>query len=178
MFGKRSDTMRHIGTKAVIFLAFTIAILQGCYSFSGGSAPSHMKTIAVPVFQDRSRSGIAPFRAELTRRLTEKIESQSPLRMTPSRATADGLLEGTITTFSDEPSQLSSTTERAITNRITITVNAAFQDRVNKTMLFERTFTGFADYSVGSFSGKQEAIMQSLEMIASDILDNMLSDWK
>jgi len=153
-------------------------LFQGCYSFRGGSVPSYMKTVAVPVFQDRSRAGIAPFRAELTRKLTEKIESQSPLRLTPSRVTADALLEGTILSFTDEPSQLSSTTERALTNRITITVQAVFQDRVNKSILFERTFAGFADYTAGSFSSQQEAIYQSLDMIAEDILDAVVSDWR
>ncbi|MBM3162991.1 MAG: hypothetical protein FJZ79_06690 [Chlorobi bacterium] len=169
--------MRHTAACAVFLLTVFALLFQGCYSFSGGSVPSHMKTIAVPVFQDRSRAGVAQFRAELTRRLTEKIESQSPLRMTPSRATADALLEGTILSFNDEPSQLGSVTERAITNRITITVRAVFQDRVKKTVLFERTFTGFADYSVGSFAAQQDAIASSLEMIASDMLDSIVSDW-
>ena len=169
--------MRHTGIHAVFLLTVLAVLLQGCYSFSGGSVPTHMKTIAIPVFQDRSRAGIAQFRAELTRRLTEKIESGSPLRMTPSRATADALLEGTIISFSDEPSQLSSVTERSITNRITIRVSAVFQDRVKKRILFERTFTGFADYSVGSFSAQQDAITQSIEMIAADILDAIVSDW-
>lgn len=169
--------MRYTGRRAVFLLTVFSALLQGCYSFSGGSVPPHMKTIAVPVFQDRSRAGIAQFRAELTRRLTEKIESGSPLRMTPSRATADALLEGTIVSFNDEPSQLSSVTERALTNRITIRVTAVLQDRVKKNILFERTFTGFADYSVGSFSAQQDAITQSIEMIAADILDSIVSDW-
>jgi len=169
--------MRHTGLKAVLLLSFIATLLQGCYSFSGGSVPSHLKT-TVPVFQDRSRAGVAQFRAELTRRLTEKIESQSPLRMTPSRATADCLLEGTIVSFSDEPSQLSSTTERALTNRITISVAALMQDRVKKTVLFERTFTGFADYPVGSFPAQQDAISRSLEMIATDMLDSIVSDWR
>jgi len=170
--------MRHTGRKAALLLLLMAILFQGCYSFSGGSVPSHLKTMAVPVFQDRSRAGVAQFRAELTRRLTEKIESQSPLRMTPSRATADCLLEGTIVSFSDEPSQLSSTTERALTNRITISVAALMQDRVKKIVVFERTFTGFADYPVGSFTAQQDAISRSLEMIATDMLDGIVSDWQ
>lgn len=170
--------MRYAAMRIVLLLVVFASLLQGCYSFSGGSVPSHMKTIAVPVFQDRSRAGIAQFRTELTRRMTEKIEAQTPLRMTPSRATADALLEGTILSFSDEPNQLSSTMERAITNRITITVSAVLQDRVNKRVLFERSFIGFADYQVGNFSAQQDALSQSIEMIAADILDTIVSDWK
>ncbi|MCF8215247.1 MAG: hypothetical protein K9I59_00035 [Chlorobium sp.] len=172
--------MRYSWLKRVSILLILIiqtVLFQGCYSFSGGSVPPHIKTVAVPVFQDRSRAGIAQFRADLTRKLTEKIESQSPLRLTPSRVTADAILEGTILSFTDEPSQLSSTTERALTNRITITVQAVFQDRVKKSILFERNFTGFADYASGFFFLQQDAIAQSLDMIAADILDAVVSDW-
>ena len=106
----------------VILLVLVLATLQGCYSFTGSSLPQHLKTITIPVFEDRSGAGIAQFRGEITGGLAAKIESQSTLRLTPSIARADVLLEGAITSFADSPSQLSSTTERAVTNRVTLVV--------------------------------------------------------
>ena len=53
-----------IAIRIVLFLV--LAILQGCYSFTGSSLPAHLKTIAIPVFDDRSGAGIAQFRGELT----------------------------------------------------------------------------------------------------------------
>lgn len=162
-------------TAILIFLLS--GALQGCYSFTGTALPGHLKTIAIPVFEDRSGAGIAQFRAELTRGLVDKIESQSPLRFTPSMARADALLEGAIISFSDAPSQLSSKTERAFTNRITLVVYVTMQDRVNKTPVFAQSFVGFADYPVGDYVAQQEAIRFSLGQIVDAIFNRVVSGW-
>ncbi|NTW82472.1 MAG: LptE family protein [Chlorobiaceae bacterium] len=154
-----------------------LCLFQGCYSFNGSSLPSHLKTVAVPVFDDRSGAGIAQYRGELTRGLADRIESQSPLRITPSMASADALIEGVIVSFSDSPSQLSSKTERAVTNRITIVVQVAMEDRVKKSKVFSQTFVGFADYPVGNFTAQREAIRFSLNQITDDIFDRVVSGW-
>lgn len=163
--------------KAFVFVLY-LAFLQGCYSFSGTSLPAHIKTIAIPVFQDRSGAGIAPFRAELTNTLVNKIESQSFLRFTPSVARADVMLEGVITSFSDAPSQLSSTTERALKNRITLVVQVTLTDRSTKVPIFTQSFVGFADYAAGNSSAQQEAIRFSLHQMSEDIFDRVVSGWQ
>jgi hypothetical protein len=164
------------GTPAVI-LFLLMVVLQGCYSFNGGSIPPHLKTIAVPVFDDRSGAGIAQFRGELSRGVTDKIESQSRLQVIPSIAGADALLEGVIISYSDDPGQLSSQTEKAITNRITMVVRVRMEDRTTKKTLFEQLFTGFADYPVGNPVARQEAIRFSLGQIVDDIFDRVVSGW-
>jgi len=163
--------------KACAFVLF-MALFQGCYSFSGSSLPVHIKTIAIPVFQDRSGAGIAPFRAELTKALVKRIESQSVLRVTPSVARADAMLEGAIISFSDAPSQLSSTTERALKNRITLVVQVTLGDRAKKVSIFTQSFVGFADYPAGNPSAQQEAIRLSLNQISEDIFDRIVSGWQ
>ncbi|ABL66012.1 LptE family protein [Chlorobium phaeobacteroides] len=169
--------MRNRSITAVTLFTLVCIFVTGCYSLKGGALPAHLKTIAVPVFEDRSRAGIAQYRSEFTRNLTEKIESQSMLRFTPYAATADAVLDGSILSFSIEPSQLSGTTERAITNRVTITVRAVLYDRVKKNVRFDQNFIGFADYPVGGFSAQQEAVTQSIRQITEDIFDKMVSDW-
>lgn len=168
--------MRKAGATAILFFLFQ-AILQGCYSFTGGSLPVHLKTIAIPVFDDRSGAGIAQFRAELARGLVDRIESQSSLRFTPSIARADALLEGAIISFSDVPGQLSSTTERAMTNRITLVVQVTMEDRVKKTVLFTQSFAGVADYPSGNSVAQQEAIRFALGQIVDGIFDRVVSGW-
>ena len=164
---------------AARFLLFVLValFLQGCYSFTGASIPPHLKTIAIPVFDDRSGAGIAQFRSELTRGLVNKIESQSSLRFTPSMASADALLEGAIITFSDAPSQLSRKTERALTNRITLVVQVTMTDRVKKKLFFTQTFVGFADYYSGNYVAQQEAIRYCQLQIIDEIFDRVVSGW-
>jgi hypothetical protein len=168
--------MRKAGASLLILLV--LALLQGCYSFHGASLPVNLKTIAIPVFEDRSGAGIAPFRAELTKALVNRVESQSALRVTPSIARADALLEGVIISFSDAPSQLSSTTERALKNRITIVVQVTLADRANKESIFSQYCVGFADYPVGNSAAQQEAIRFSLNQISDDIFDRIVSGWQ
>lgn len=160
---------------ALLFLV--LAFLQGCYSFTGASLPQHLKTISIPVFDDRSGAGIAQYRSELTRALVNKIDAQSSLRFTPSQALADALLEGTIISFSDSPSQLSSKTERAISNRITIVVQVTMTDRVKKKTLFKQSFVGFADYYAGNYVAQQQAIRYCLSQIIDDIFNRIISGW-
>jgi len=168
--------MRNAGV-SLLFVLF-LALLHGCYSFSGTSLPVHIKTIAIPVFEDRSGAGVAPFRSELTKALVNRIESQSSLRVTPSIARADALLEGAIISFSDAPSQLSSITERALKNRITLVVQVRLADRTNNGSIFSQSCVGFADYPVGNSAAQQEAIRVSLNQIGDDIFDRIVSGWQ
>jgi hypothetical protein len=169
--------MPKVAITVYLFFALVLATLQGCYSFTGSSLPAHLKTIAIPVFEDRSGSGIAQFRGEITGGLANKIEAQSALRLTPSMARADALLEGAIVSFADAPSQLSSTTERAMTNRVTLVVQVRMVDRLKKTPIFAQSFVGFSDYRTGNYIAQQEAIRHCVGQIIDQIFDQVVSGW-
>jgi len=169
--------MPKITVPLLIFFVLVFAALQGCYSFTGSSLPVHLKTLAIPVFEDNSAAGIAQLRGEITGSLANRIEAQSALRLTPSAARADALLEGAIISFSDDPSQLSSMTERAMTNRITVVVQARMVDRVKKTQIFSRSFVGFSDYRTGNYTARQEALRHSVGQIIDQIFDQIVSGW-
>ncbi|ASQ91139.1 hypothetical protein CHL67_09610 [Prosthecochloris sp. GSB1] len=153
-------------------------LLQGCYSFTGASLPPHINSIAVPLFEDRSGAGVAQLTAEFTEKLIEKFEAQSSLNIESAPGRADALVEAVITSFSDEPSQLGSDTERAVTNRITIVVRATCTDLVQNRPFFTRApFSGFADYDVGDFEAKQQAIDSSIDQITDDLFNRIISNW-
>ncbi len=165
------------GTLLPVILILALA-LQGCYTFSGASLPPHVKTVAVQTFKDRSGAGVAQLSAEFTEKLIDVIESQSSLNIESDRNRADADLEAEIVSFSDEPSQLGSETERAIANRITIVVRASFTDRTRDKPFFTRTsFSGFDDYSVGDFAAKEEAIEAVVDQIVDDLFNRMISNW-
>ncbi|ACF46811.1 conserved hypothetical protein [Prosthecochloris aestuarii DSM 271] len=153
-------------------------MMHGCYSFSGSSVPAHINTVAIPLFGDTSGAGVAQLTIKLTDMVHRKVEGESRLQIEPNRDRADAVLEGVIVSYNDEASQLSSETERASTNRITLVVKAVFRDRLEDKELFPTTsFTGFADYSAGSYAGQQEAIRSSVEQISDDIFNAMVSIW-
>ena len=160
-----------------VFLGLVL-FLQGCYSFTGASIPPHIKTVAVPTFKEQSGAGVAQLSAEFTEKLIDTIELQSSLSIESDINRADAVLEAAIVSFSDESSQIGSETERAITNRITIVVRASFTDRVENKAFFTNTpFTGFDDYNVGDFAGKEKAIDTVVDQIVDDLFNRMISNW-
>lgn len=167
---------KRTGTLLLLFGLLTV-ILQGCYSFSGASIPEHLHTVAVPLFDDASQAGIAEFRERCTRRLVNKVEAQSDLSIEPDLSRANAVLKGVIVSYADEPSQLGSSTERAVTNRVTIVLKAEFEDMVKHEQLFSQTFVGFADYQAGSYSAQQGAIDSAIDMAVDELFNRMISNW-
>jgi hypothetical protein len=160
-----------------VLLCVVFTILQGCYSFTGASLPPHLHTVAVPLFDDTSQAGIAQFREIITRNIIGKLESQSSLSIESDPVRVDSVLKGVIVSYSDEPSQLGSTTERAVTNRITIVIRGDFYDRVKNVSLFSQSFVGFADYSVGNYQAQQTAIQNAINQAVDDMFNKIVSNW-
>lgn len=170
-------TNRRHGVYLSLFLSLMLC-LQGCYSFTGATLPPHIKTVAVPPFDEQSGAGVAQLGAEFTEKLIDAIEAQSSLNIESDIGRADALVEGAIVSFSDEPSQIGSETERAITNRITIVVRATFTDRIQNKAFFTRTsFNGFDDYNIGDFAAKEQAIETAVDQIVDDLFNRMISNW-
>ena len=159
-------------------LVLLVLVLQGCYSFTGASLPPYIRTVAVPPFEELSGAGVAPLSAEFTEKLIDAIETQSSLGIESDISRADALVEAAIVSFSDEPSQLGSETERAVINRITIVVRASFNDLVeDKPFFTSMPFNGFDDYTVGDFAGKEKAIDAAVDQIVDDLFNRMISNW-
>ncbi|MCS6988188.1 MAG: LPS assembly lipoprotein LptE [Chloroherpetonaceae bacterium] len=162
--------LRHVFVVALFFAS-------GCYSFSGNALPPHVKTIAIPIFGDESRSGIPLLRENLTKVTTEKIQAQTPLIIEQNRAVAHSVIEAVIASVTDAPSVVSGSNERATRNRITITIQATYRDLVKGKKLFQKTLSGFEDYEVGSLQGRNAAIQAASAQLTDLLVNEVLSGW-
>lgn len=149
----------------------------GCYSFSGNVLPPHIKTIAIPIFADESRSGIPLLRENLTQAVAEKIQAQTPLIVEQNRAVANSVIEAVIVSVTDAPSAVSSANERATRNRLTITVQVTYRDLVKGKKRFQKTLSGFEDYDVGSLQGRNKAIQAASNQLTDLLVNEVLSGW-
>jgi hypothetical protein len=150
----------------------------GCcsYSFTGASVPEHLKTIFIPVADDRSGSGEPGLRELFTNKLTQKFIDDNTLHVS-DRVNATASLECVVANFSDAPAVVSAG-ENVQTRRITISVQVIFKDLVKRKNIFDRTFSNYGDYSAGEgLSAKQGAINTALENITEDILLAAVSGW-
>ncbi len=167
--------MRHCFLRLAFLLIASVC--AGCYSFSGNALPPHVKTIAIPIFGDESRSGIPLLRENLTKATAEKIQAQTPLIIEQNRAAANSVIEAVITSVTDAPSAVSGTNERATRNRLTINIQATYRDLVKGRKLFQKTLSGFEDYDVGSLQGRNAAIQAASNQLTDLLVNEVLSGW-
>lgn len=157
---------------AVLFVSF---LLASCYSFTGASIPPHLKRIYIPNFQDKSNSGVANLKEDLTRKLTDKIISQSSLEL-GSNQSADCVLEGNISVYSNQPFVVAAKTT-SNTNRITLKVKVVYRDLVKKETIWENNFENWGEYTIGSTSAENDALADAMNKITDDIFTKVVSSW-
>ncbi|HRN27075.1 MAG TPA: LPS assembly lipoprotein LptE [Ignavibacteriaceae bacterium] len=162
----------------LLFVALTAINFTACcaYSFTGASVPEHLKTIAIPIADDRSGSGEPGLRENLTQKLIQKFIDDNTLQVS-ERTSANALLECSIVSLSDAPAIVSAG-ESITSRRVTIGVRVIYRDLVKRTTVFEKTFSNYSDYlSSNPIEGRKTAIEEAIDRISDDILLDTVSGW-
>lgn len=161
-----------------LLIAATMINLTACctYSFTGSSVPDHLKTIAIPIAQDRSGAGIPGLRESLTQEIIRQFIDDNSLQVT-ERTQANAIVECTIVSYSDAPSILGAG-ENVEQRRVTITVQVIYKDLVKRVTVFDNNFSNFGDYKPGTVANERvEASEVAIEKISEDILLAVVSGW-
>ncbi len=160
----------------VVLAGFT----AGCshYSFTGATIPPHLKTIAVPLVEDRSVSTLTSLDDQMTRLLIDRFVGQTSLSLQADPEIADAVLTVTIERYENEPTAVGGQ-ERTTRNRVTITIRVRYEDRVENKDLLQRSFSSFEEYDPFSqgTAGESAAASAALEKIADDVFTAATSNW-
>ena len=171
--------MNRAASSPVFAAAVTAWLLlsTGCpYSFTGASVPSHLKTIGIPVVDDRSGFGEPNLREQFTAELTNLFVADNSLEVA-DRSTADCLLQGTITSVVDAP-QVVGGGDQVSTRRVTMTVSFTFQDMKMRRKVWEKSFSNWGDYdSGGGFSQREAGLREAIRKLTEDLLLETVSGW-
>jgi Lipopolysaccharide-assembly len=162
----------------VLLFGMSAVINFGCgsYSFTGASVPAHLKTISIPVAEDKSPAAIPGLRELLTDNLIQKFISDNSLQVT-DRSTANATLECVVTSVVDAPAIVSAG-EEISSRRLTINVKVIYKDLVQKKTIFENNFTNHGDYVPGEATNQRDdAIAVAVDKISEDILLAVVSGW-
>ncbi len=166
--------------KIVLVVLFVSPLLFsfGCctYSFTGSSVPEHLKSISIPIAEDRSGAGIPNLRESLTEELVNKFVEDNSLQVS-DRSGSDAILDCTVTSVSDAPSIVSAGEDVSF-RKVTITVNVTYKDMVKRKTVFDKSFSNYGEYKPGGdTSGRDGAITQAIDKITEDILLAVVSGW-
>ena len=157
---------------AVVVLGAALAS-AGCGYSLRGNLPDHIKTVAVPVFQNRT--AVPAVENFLTNAVINAFATNGRLRVTSVEG-ADSVLDGEITNYS-----LQSIAYDAAANirkfRLTVTLNLRFRDVRRNEMLFQRTgFADRADFAVpGTVAETITASEGALQQAATEIGRSVVS---
>jgi hypothetical protein len=152
--------------------------LIGCsYSFKGGSVPSHLKTVAIPIVEDQSGYGDPSLRDLLTQKLVERFTNDNTLQLA-ERNSADSMLEGAVTDVKDAPEVLQGSGEQVTVRKITVTVRMTFQDLKLRKKVWEKSFSSWGNYpSGGGLTQRNEGVQIAVEKLTEDILNETVAGW-
>lgn len=161
----------------ILILAMAVVVGGlGCYSFTGASVPSHLRTIAIPLLDDQSGLGEASLREKLTRTLTDQFIRDNSLEVA-DRSNADSILEGVITSVRDEIFTVGGG-ETVNRRRITMSVKIVYTDMKLRKKVYEKTFTNFGEYDpTAGFTQRQAAFDEAIRKLSEDILLETVSGW-
>lgn len=148
----------------------------GIYSFTGASIPPNAKSISVKTFQNNA-SLINP---TLSNQLTESLKSkfQSQTNLTIVQSSGDFNFEGEITSYSTQPIAIQGN-QTAAYNRLTITVNVRFTNRLDEKQNFEQSFSRYSDYpSTENLSSIESNLVSTInEVLVDDIFNKAFVNW-
>lgn len=161
------------------FLVFPLLLLltAGCgiYSFTGATIEG--KTINVHTLENRARNVVPSLSPTLTDKIRSRILTQTGLKSI-TKDDADYDIKGTITGYEVSVTGVSGG-QTVSKNRLTITVQIEFKNRLNEKANFSQAFTGFADFDASQILQNVEAalIQDIATRMADDIFNKAFVNW-
>lgn len=170
---------RASSTRLLPVLAVLGLLAGGCGYTLSSVVPSHIKTIAVPVFANSTvEFGIAD---DATRAIQDAFLANGRLK-TAGERDADSVLRGTVTTYSNHVFGYTQQ-ERATQYEIVLTVRVAFRDLVkNRDVWKEDALTVRTTYSVvavGAAPAQTESDARAtlVKTLADQIVSRTVQGW-
>lgn len=159
-------------------LVVSLSACTGCksgYSFTGGSV-GDAKTVSVKVFPNNAPLVQPTLSQAFTEALRDIFNTQTRMSLVPSGG--DFHFEGAITNYAVAPVAITGN-QTAAMNRLTITVNVKFTNKIDDTKSFEQSFSRFADWqsSLPLTSVEQDLIADINKQLVQDVFNKAVINW-
>ncbi len=170
-----------IKNKIILFFLLLLIIFGsdcGYYSFSGSTLSAHIRTVAVPMFENKtSEFGV---REDMTDALIIKFTQDNTLKVADRRS-ADSIVLGSITNIREQAGAYN-TDEQVNEIRVYVSVQAKYEDIKKHKVIWEESITQWGTYNPNAPAGdegstRQDGISEAVEKIVDDIFNKTVSGW-
>jgi hypothetical protein len=146
--------------------------LAGCYSFSGSTLPSHLRTIQIHPVENRTLEAALPDR--VTQGLRDGFRSRTNLRQVNQNGNSE--LFGTLLQYSHTPQ---STAGSSVTTwRVDLLVKVLFVDRVRGDTLYNNSqVPGYGAYTPDKGETEETGRTRAIQNLVQAIVDNTALAW-
>ena len=154
-----------------------IVLIEGCsYSFTGASISPSVKSISVSYLPNNSILVQPTLSRKLTETIRDKFTSQSNLNLVSSNG--DLNIAGEITGYTTEPVAISGEQQSQL-QRLKITVNIRFTNKLDPKQDFETSFSRYQDYdSRKRLSEVEESLIDLInDELAQDVFNKAVVNW-
>ena len=162
--------------KLSMVLAFTITLFSGCYSFRDVSIPAEVKTVRINFIENKARYVNPLLSPQLTDKLRQKVISQTKLTQIQGED-AHYDISGTITDYSVTTTGIAD--RQVASNRLNITVQIVFKNRLDDSKNFEASITRNFDYNASLSLPQAETQLNEtiLRNLSDEIFNRIFSNW-
>lgn len=164
-----------ISSTYILGILFIIYLVTGCYYSFKGSLPSHLKTVAIPLFDDRNTQ-FPGVRENLTNKVINEFINDNTLKVV-DESKADLLLTGSITSIVQQAASVAAG-ESVSSYKITVNVKVKCEDVKLSKVLYDKNIQRYGMMeSNADTEGIENAIEEALVQITEDILNDTLGAW-
>lgn len=163
------------------FVAFlSLAVLAACsggYSFTGGDVGA-AKTVSVDFFPNYAELVQPQLSQIFTEKLRDIFIRQTPLELVERGG--DLHFEGSIVEYNIKPiSAQASDIGQVAQNRLTISVNVIYRNKLDESKNFEQRFSRFEDFDANAdiSAVEGELIEVITQQLAENILNQSIGNW-
>jgi len=146
------------------------------YSFTGASIPPESHTATILFFPNRASIVNPSLSQQFTEKLRDKFVSETSLALVPQGG--DLVFEGAIVDYITQPAAIQGNDNAAL-NRLTITVNVKFTNRVDAKNDFDQNFSRYVEYDakINLASKEQELVDEINSQLVDDIFNKAVINW-
>lgn len=160
-----------------IFLCVVLFSFSGCgiYSFTGASIDG--SSINIHTLDNRARNVVPTLSPALTNKVRSRILSQTGLAPV-NTDDADYEISGSITQYTVSVTGVQNT-QTASQNRLSITIQIKFENRLDEKANFTESFTRFADFAANkTLQSVESALIEEIgDQLANDIFNKAFVNW-